>query len=218
MPVADISSEHKEPSNRPALSRDRIAAKALELIDANGLAGMSMRKLGAELGVEAMSLYHYVNNKDDLLDAVLDLLYQEIKLPDVGEHEWEIAIREGLGAFHDVLIAHPAALELFSSRPATSDAAFGVMYWAHQRFMAVGLSIEDAHNALHLAVSFVMGHAASELGALKQVRNGNDDLPEHGTPELIAFFEHSRSISAEDMFAAGLEVVVAGLRACYDLP
>lgn len=200
---------------RPALSRERIAATALELIDTNGLSGLSMRKLGAELGVEAMSLYHYVTNKDDLLDAVADHLYGVIDLPiSIDPLDWEQAIRLGLGAFHDVLIEHEAALELFASRQVRSARSMGVLHWAHERFVAVGLSVEQAHKALHLAVSFVMGHAASETGNGEAPAEPSADV----SPEMSAYFAHVETVTPDEMFAAGVDVVVAGLRQYYDLP
>jgi len=201
-------------ATRPALSRERIASTALELIDANGLSGLSMRKLGAELGVEAMSLYHYVTNKSDLLDAVADHLYGVIDLPtSLDPLDWERAIRLGLDAFHDVLLEHEAALELFASRRAMSAKSMGVLHWAHERFVAVGLSVEEAHKALHMAVSFVMGHAASETGGEMNTEPSSDV-----SPEMSAYFAHVESVTPDEMFAAGVDMVVAGLRQYYDLP
>lgn len=201
-------------AHRPALSRERIASTALELIDANGLSGLSMRKLGAELGVEAMSLYHYVKNKDDLLDAVADHLYGVIDLPrSVDPHDWESAIRLGLGAFHDVLLEHEAALELFASRQVRSAQSMGVLHWAHERFVAVGLSVEEAHKALHMAVSFVMGHAASETRGEINAQPAQDV-----SPEMSAYFAHVETVTPDEMFEAGVDMVVAGLRQFHGLP
>lgn len=200
---------------RPALSRARIAAAALELIDTNGLGGLSMRKLGAELGVEAMSLYHYVTNKDDLLDAVADHLYGVIDLPmSIDPLDWEQAIRLGLGAFHDVLLEHEAALELFASRQVRSAQSMGVLHWAHERFVAVGLSVEEAHKALHTAVSFVMGHAANETNRGAAPPEPSADV----TPQMAEYFAHVESVTPDELFAAGVDLVVAGLRQHYDLP
>ncbi len=207
--------------DRPLLSRDRIAATALEIIDAQGLAGLSMRKLGAELGVEAMSLYHYVTNKSDLLDAVIDRLYGEIALPVVDDDAWEDAIRLGLRSFHRVLVDHPAAVELFTSGGVNSARRVEVLHWAHQRFQAVGLSVSDAHHALHFAVSFVMGHASNE-GSSEPSRpdpsaeilaaSGIDD------PEAVRFFAELDDNDPDQLFEAGLDLVVHGLRARFDLP
>ncbi|MEL7157456.1 MAG: TetR family transcriptional regulator, partial [Actinomycetota bacterium] len=113
--------------DRGGLSREIVARAALELTTTGGLPALSMRKLGTRLGVEAMSLYHYVASKDDLLDAVLDELYRRIKLPyDVADDDWETAVRDWLRAFRSVLTQYPAALELLASRPLPSVAAFNV--------------------------------------------------------------------------------------------
>lgn len=197
-----------------------IARTALALTDEQGLAGLSMRKLGGLLGVEAMSLYHYVTNKDDLLDAVLDRLFAEIDLPrDVPDHDWELATRGGLRSFRSVLISHSAALELFASRPAKSAAAFDVLSWSHNRFRLVGLDVAQSCHAFHFAVSFVMGHVAAQLGAMALLRDGKGMPPELiEDPTARAFVIENRAISSDEMFERGLDAVVAGLRALYQLP
>jgi AcrR family transcriptional regulator len=204
--------------DRPPLSRDRIAEAALELIDAEGMPGLSMRKLGAVLGVEAMSLYHYVRNKDDLLDAVLDRLYREIDLPAVEDEDWERTIRAGVRSFREVLLRHPAALELFATRPARSPESFSVLFWAYGRFRAFGLDLADANAALQFVVSFVMGHVWSHHRTLAPLLAGDDagmafDL----TEEEASFVQHCRDVPSDDLFETGLDTVVAGLRARFAL-
>ncbi|MCP3993052.1 MAG: TetR family transcriptional regulator [Actinomycetia bacterium] len=207
-------------STKAGLSRDIIAGAALDITDDGGLDGLSMRKLGNQLGVEAMSLYHYVANKDDLLDAVLDRLYAEIELPvDVPDEQWETAIRLGLQSFHDVLVSHEAALSLFSGRPAKSKDAFAVLMWAHNRFLLVGLDAVRAQQALYFAVSFVMGHVASELGTMALIRNeAGFDSDNVDDPEVAEFIRQTQHLTGADMFSAGLDAVVAGLRSAYNLP
>lgn len=197
-----------------------IARTALQLTDESGLAGLSMRKLGGMLGVEAMSLYHYVTNKDDLLDAVLDCLYCEIALPvDIPPDDWETAIRRGLRSFRQVLVDHPAALELFASRPAKTEAALDVLVWSYSRFQTVGLGVAQSCHALHFAVSFVMGHVASELGAMAILSDGTGPDPRSiENPAARDFLLQRQSISSDEMFESGLDAVVAGLRAAYRLP
>ena len=207
-------------SVRTGLSRDVIARTALELTDEQGLSGLSMRKLGSVLGVEAMSLYHYVVNKDDLLDAILDCLYAEIKLPrDVPDHDWETAIRLGLRSFRAVLVEHTAALELFASRPAKSMAALDVLLWSYNRFQLVGLEVRQACHALHFAVSFVMGHVGHEVGAMALLRDGQGPDPQSlDDPRAREFLLQTRDMTSDEMFDSGLEAVVAGLRCAYHLP
>src|SRR2546423_3844238 len=93
---------------RIPLSRDRILRAALELADASGVDALTMRRLGDELGFEAMSLYRYVANKNDLLDGMLDLVLAEWQLPDAGD-DWAAAIRTSAQSVHDALRRHPWA-------------------------------------------------------------------------------------------------------------
>lgn len=190
------------------------------MTDEVGLPGLSMRKLGAQLGVEAMSLYHYVENKADLLDAILDCLFQEVDLPyDVPDDDWETAIRGGLRAFHQVLVDHPAALEIFATRPARSANALKVVMWAHNRFTSVGLDPIQANHAFHFAVAFVMGHRASDLGAMAaQHREVDPEPAQADNPAVAEFNSRLRGISSADEFDAGLDAVVAGLRFGFNLP
>lgn len=211
-------------AERPALSREIIARKALELADEGGLSSLSMRKLGAAFGVEAMSLYHYVTNKDDLLAAVLEQLYLEIDLPtDVPDEDWETAIRRALHAFHEVLVAHPVAVDLFAGGQTPSAAALDVLVWAWGRFEAVGLEPPDSSVAVNVAVSYVMGFAANERGTTGALRTAGDDagedvLPFAVAPDVAARLARTQHLETPEMFAAGIDTLVAGLRVRYDLP
>lgn len=190
---------------------------ALQLTESQGLAKLSMRKLGAELGVEAMSLYHYVDNKNDLLQAMTDRLYSEIDLPELdGDTGWEEAVRGVLRSYHRVLVSHPAAVELFLSQPSTSRGGLRVMTWVFELFTTVGVSGEDAVAALHFAVSFVSGHVATE----HQADNSEaDDILDSVTGlEIAAFYQHLATAEPANMFEAGLDMVVLGLRSRFQLP
>src|SRR5689334_12674118 len=113
---------------RTPLSRDRVAAAALELIDREGLDSLSMRKLGAALGVEAMSLYNHVDNKDDLLDAVSEMLHREILAgydpPASGN--WQERARSMAFSYWHLAQAHPNAFAIVGSRPVSSPAGIAV--------------------------------------------------------------------------------------------
>lgn len=87
----------------------------MTVADAGGLDVLTMRKVGEELGVEAMSLYNHVGNKEDLLDAMIDVVYGEIELPAVGAH-WKGELRSRSVSVNDVLRRHPWATPLMESR------------------------------------------------------------------------------------------------------
>ena len=116
---------------RLPLNRDRVLRAALALADAGGLETLTMRKLGRKLGVEAMSLYNHVANKEDIIDGMVDLVFSEIDLPASGA-DWKTAMRDRAIAVREALSRHRWAIGLMESRrnpgPATlrhHDAVIG---------------------------------------------------------------------------------------------
>src|SRR5258708_39486996 len=101
---------------REPLSRERVLLAALLLADAGGIDSMSMRKVGQELGVEAMSLYNHVANKDDLLDGMIDVLVSEIEVPASGG-DWRTALRGSILSARALMLRHPWAPRLIASHP-----------------------------------------------------------------------------------------------------
>ena len=100
---------------RTPLSRERVLRAAIELADRGGLGSLTMRRLGQELGVEAMSLYNHVANKDDILDGIVDLVLGDIEVPPSGTH-WKTAVRQRSISAHEALLAHPWAPIMIMSR------------------------------------------------------------------------------------------------------
>ena len=145
-------------TERGRLNRERVLRAAVGLADAGGFSSLTMRKLGEELGVEAMSLYNHVANKSDLLDGMIDFVFGEIDLPG-GETGWRAAMRTRAISARDVLARHPWAVGLMESRtspgPATlhhHDAVLGVLRTA-------GFSIELAAHAYSALDSYIYGFA-----------------------------------------------------------
>jgi AcrR family transcriptional regulator len=168
-------STHTDPSAEPRLplTRERVLAAAVALADRGGIGSLSMRKLAQELGVEAMSLYHHVANKDDILDGLVDVVFGEIDLP-TGEEGWKAAMRRRAISAREALQRHPWATGLMESRPTPGaanlrhhDAVLGVLRGA-------GFSVELAAHAYSLLDSYIYGFALQEAS-----------LPFH-TPEEAA--------------------------------
>ncbi len=101
---------------RISLTRERVLDAALELIDRDGLEGLSMRKLGGELGVEAMSLYNHVTDKDDVLDGVVSLLWREVETRAASAGDWAQQARSFAIAVRHTAHAHPHAYPLVLTR------------------------------------------------------------------------------------------------------
>jgi AcrR family transcriptional regulator len=144
--------------SRARLNRERVLRAAVALADATGIESLTMRKLGVELGIEAMSLYSHVANKVDLLDGMIDCVFEEIELPTDGT-DWRSAMRRRAVSAREVLSRHPWATGLMESRatpgPATlrhHDAVIGVL-------RAAGFSIPMVAHAYSVLDSYIYGFA-----------------------------------------------------------
>ena len=146
---------------RVPLSRERALGVAVALADAEGIGSLTMRRLAHELGVEAMSLYHHVANKDDILDGMVDIVFGEIDLPPTST-DWRTAMQRRARSVRAALSRHPWAIGLMGSRrapgPATlrhHDAVLGCLRLA-------GFSIEMTAHAYSVLDSYIYGFALQE--------------------------------------------------------
>lgn len=210
---------------RAPLTRERILRVALRLADADGIDALTMRKLGLELGVEAMSLYHHLANKDDLVGGMFELVMEEMALPPSG-CDWKTALRACAISAHDVLRLHPWASSLVMSPPALS--------WARLRWMdavlgtlrQAGFSAELTHHAYHALDSHIVGFAlwvaslpvkGDELRDL--VQDFARTFPVEDMPHLAEHIEyHLREPDPQDEgeFAFGLDLILNGLERMRD--
>jgi AcrR family transcriptional regulator len=207
---------------RPPLSRERVLLAGVAFADANGIASLSMRNLGEALGVEAMSLYNHVANKDQLLDGMVDLVFGEIDLP-TGGADWKAAMRERAESACQALRRHPWAIALMSTRtspgPATPrhhDAVIGSL-------RAADFSIEMAAHAFSALDSYIYGFALQEatlpLGDTEQetvevAQTMMAHVPADQFPHLTEFtVEHVLQPGYDygTEFAFGLDLILDGL-------
>ena len=174
-----------DPAARPRrpLSRERVLRAAVALADERGIESLTMRKLGGAVGVEAMSLYKHVANKDDLLDGMIDVVFAEIELPDAADG-WKVAMRRRAAAVRGVLSRHRWAIGLMESRtspgPATlrhHDAVLGCLRGA-------GFSLELAAHAYAALDSYIYGFALQERGL---PFDAPEDVPEIAQAMLARF-------------------------------
>jgi AcrR family transcriptional regulator len=212
-----------DPGSAPRipLTRRRILDAAVALADRDGVRSLSMRKLALELGVEAMSLYHHVANKDDLLDGMVDLVFGEIELP-TGEADWKAAMRRRAVSARAALRRHPWAIGLMESRstpgPATlrhHDAVLGILRTA-------GFPVELAAHAYAVLDSYIYGFALQEAGLPFQTPEelaavGDTILSQLPAEELPYFteiaVEHALQPGYDfgNEFEFGLDLILDGL-------
>jgi len=142
-------------TRRKPLSRDRILAAALELVDEQGIEALSMRKLGQSLGYEAMSLYNHVANKDDLLDGILDLVLAEMEPPD--RDGGLPAIRSAALSAHEALKRHPWAATMLMAPTRIRPARIEYMDALLASLRHAGLSAETTYHAYHVLDAHIVG-------------------------------------------------------------
>ena len=210
------------PRKRPPLSRERVLRTALKLADRGGIDSLSMRKLGQELGVEAMSLYNHVADKDDLFDGLIDLVFAEIAIPptDAG---WMTAMRDRAISAREVLKRHPWALGVMESRARPGPANLR----HHDAVLAAlredGFSVEMAAHAYSLLDAYIYGFTLNELslpldtqeavaGVAEQILEENPAGAYPYLAEMAADIVMKPGYDYGDEFEYGLDVILDGLQ------
>ena len=150
-------------AERLPLSRDRIIAVAIHLVDEHGLDGLSMRKLGSALGVEAMSLYNHIENKDDVLDGMCDAVMCEIPVPPT-DGPWPDRLRSLAMDVRRTGLEHPGVMALLGSRPVLTPEGFAPVAALHQTLVEAGLSSERGLHAFVFVAAFVLGYLRLDRG------------------------------------------------------
>ena len=211
---------------RPALSYDGIVEAAARVADRVGVAGVSMRAVGKELGVEAMSLYHHVKGKDALLDALADWWFTLVELPRPGA-PWREAMIDRAGSARRALQLHPWALGLVESRRSPGPA----LLQHHEAVLAClranGFSVVMASHAFSALDAYVYGFVLTEVtlpfdaGSTAEdfVDQVRESLPADAYPHLLEMI--TEQVVGQDYtygqeFFFGLELVLDGLQIHMD--
>jgi AcrR family transcriptional regulator len=190
------------------------------MADAGGVESLSMRKLGQELGVEAMSLYNHVANKNDLLRGIVDLVVHEFELPDA-DGDWDAALRASAISAHDALLRHPWACALMMSPALVSPARLRYIDALLARIRAAGFSPETTYHAYHALDSHIFGFSIWEASHMANAKEIPDpvafarSLPLDDYPDLTAHIDQHQTGSArrdEGEFEFGLDLILDSLK------
>jgi AcrR family transcriptional regulator len=193
----------------PRLSRREVVAAALTVIDRDGLEALTMRRLGSELGVEAMSLYHHVANKDDLLDRVVDVVIRSIELPDP-DLDWADWARRLAWTYRRIALRHPHVFPLIALRPLTTPQAMRPVEMALEVLRRAGFDGRHALAAFQTLANYTSGFALEEIAAA-----GGEGSPAMATFDATEFprlheLVH-RPMKRDVAFERGLDIILAGL-------
>lgn len=157
-----MKKKNLQPTPRPALSKERVLRAALKLADEIGITSLSMRKLGEALGVEAMSLYRHVANKDDILDGIVDLVAAEFEVPSL-RGNWKTTMRGRSISAHHALVRHPWATMLVVSRANVGPAMLRYVDATIGCLREAGFSYVMADHAWNALDSYVYGFTLQKL-------------------------------------------------------
>ncbi|HXN00942.1 MAG TPA: TetR/AcrR family transcriptional regulator [Candidatus Dormibacteraeota bacterium] len=217
------------PKRRAPLTRERVLRAAIRVADRHGIESLSMRKLGHELGVEAMSLYNHVRNKVDMLDGMVDVVFSQIELPADGV-DWRTAMRKRAISARQALLRHPWAIGLMESRatpgPATlrhHDSVLGSLRTA-------GFSVDMAAHAYSVLDGYIYGFTLTELTLPFSNTEGAADVGEIAGNMLEGFrpaeYPHLTEMAIDratkpgynygDEFEYGLDLILDGIQRVSD--
>ncbi|MDQ4126604.1 MAG: TetR/AcrR family transcriptional regulator C-terminal domain-containing protein [Actinomycetota bacterium] len=202
-------------TKRRSLDRRRILETAVRFVDREGLEALSMRKLGAELQVEAMSLYNHVPNKNALLDGMVEVLLGELRIPPEDEG-WEERVRGAYRAFRGLAQRHPNVFPLLVTRPPdTMDGA-----WLVEEFLkTLGKAGFDPKTSLHAfraLSSYATGYAMAEIRGFAMEpsgsRPGAGALSTEEFPQISALNQELEEVDRDAEFEFGLDLILHGLK------
>lgn len=211
---ADPQSEPRVP-----LSKERVLRSAIQLADEGGVATLTMRKLAERLGVEAMSLYHHVANKDEILDGLVDFVFAEIALPTTDD--WKAAMRERAHSLRAALMRHRWAIGLLESRRHPGPATLRHHDWVLGCLRGGGLPIALTAHAYSLLDSYIYGFAMQELNMpfdtsrvpAEEAQAMLQQMPTGMYPHLVEMVEHAMQpgYAYANEFGFGLDLILDSL-------
>lgn len=193
------------PGARAALTRELILDEAIAAIDENGLVALTMRSLGARLGVEAMALYRYVNGREDLLEGVVDTLVEQIRVDPETRMEpsdgWQAFLQWLAHAVRQVAIDHPVIFPLVATRHPAAPwlrpplRSLRVVEEFLDGLTSRGFTDEQAVAAYRIFTSFLLGHLLLESSAQGAPTGPEDEPLDEGDADIEP---PSRSIDLAD--------------------
>lgn len=209
-----------------ALSRDAVVTAAIRLVDDQGVGGLTMRRVAAEIGAGVTTLYWHVADKEELLDLVCDAVLSEIRIPRASSRvSWQRRIRQLLADLRRTLLSHRDLVISFAARPNVGPNALALREAIVECLQAGGLTPTEIRSAERVLVSYTMGACCAELAATSTATVVDPDpaeiegrigehlarLPPDRYPNLVRLGHESRFVPREKDFLFGVDCLLAGL-------
>ncbi|MGH2860509.1 MAG: TetR/AcrR family transcriptional regulator [Solirubrobacteraceae bacterium] len=198
------------------LNRETILDGAIALIERDGRAALSMRRLGSELGVEGMAIYHHFQGRDELLAAIGDRLLEHLRELELGD-DWREACRRFATALRDIAVARPATFQLIGLQPLDTRLALEPVERLLGVLVGVGFTAAEALATYRATVSYARGYALAEAtgftvdGSQSAGRGRLAALPADEFPILGGQARELAELDADSGFKLGLDALLFGL-------
>jgi AcrR family transcriptional regulator len=163
---------------QPTLSRDQIVKAAIELLDAEGPSGLSMRKLGTRLGAGATSMYWHVTNKDELLELAVDEVMGEAYVPEASDTSWRVGLSIWANGMHAMLLRHPWVTGLLGTRPTIGPNAMRMGERAITLLTAAGFEGLEISHVMSLVNAHALGSATTQSALINATRQAGVPIAE----------------------------------------
>ena len=213
-------------ATREHLTRPRVVAAALAIVDRDGLDGLTMRALGRELGVDPMAAYHWFPNKQAILQGVGEAILAEIAVPaaDPAVRWQEVALRLAR-EYRVTLLRHPRALPVASTQPVMTPRGFELIERTLAALVAGGLTAGAGLEAINTVAAFVIGSAVAEAGVTpgsepverEAIASAYAGISAEEFPLLASAMDQGAALMADDeaQFEAAIDALVRGMDASF---
>ena len=199
-------------ASRSPLTREAISRAALQLLDREGLDGLSMRQLGRAMGVEGMAIYHHFRDKGELLDAVMERLFEEVEMPPRGSLAPMARLRRIFGSYRAISIRHPKAFILLVNRRFNTERLFALYEQILEAFADFGLTPEQSARYFRMFGYYMNGAGMAEIASrgsqpdATPVQLETFDRREQ-YPHIAAVAPHLRVGQLDAIYDFGLEMI-----------
>ncbi len=215
-PRRHAASATRRRTPRPPLSREEIVRTAMRLVDDQGVEALSMRGLGAALGVDSMAIYYYIPGKAALFDAIVETIYGEVEAPELDSSKaWPQLAAGSMRALRQALRRHPNALPILATRPPAHGTTYGLVERALELLVKAGFTASRALDTITCLSVYTIGHVLAEVGrpvggetTATSLGEGESDT---AFPLLAAAF--NAGYRPDEQYELGLKAMLAGLSA-----
>jgi AcrR family transcriptional regulator len=216
--VGGVTAPTRPDADRPGLNRDRVVDTALAIVDRDGLDGLTMRRLASELGVEAMSLYHWFPNKAAILDALVEAAIRETatRVDAAPEAGWRANLRALAMGYRQVLLAHPNTVPCMGGRPGKSVETMRFIERMLDVLRSDGFSPVHAVRSMQSVLAYINGAVSAEIGR-EEPQGQSGDFHERFPPaefprvhEVAVIFSGPPPTN-DALFTFGLDALLDGL-------